>query len=73
MIYGRLVHNNILAIDMNSFYFNSFNKVLAANFPNLSDAKGLAPGINFLSRQTESSDLVFTILAPKLFNFSLKP
>ena len=39
------------------FYFSSFNKVSAASFPNSLAARGLAPVINFLSKQTVLSAL----------------
>ena len=44
---------------------------MAASFPSSFEAKGLAPVISFLCRQTVLSDLIFAISAPQLFNFSL--
>ena len=63
----------LLYLVVSSFYFNSFNNVLAASLPNSLEAKGLAPVISFLSTQTVLSDSVLTTVAPKFFNLSLTP
>jgi hypothetical protein len=60
----------LLYIVVSSFYFNTFNNVLAASLPNSLEAKGLAPVISFLSTQTVLSDSVLTIVAPKFFNLA---